>query len=119
ARPAGGAPADRPAGGPAERREGAYPAAGAPTAFVCASDSLALGVTAELRDRGIRPGADAAVIGFDDTPTASVLGLSSVAQPIADVAAECVRQLRTILRGAPAAEPVTKLFTPHLVLRTT
>jgi DNA-binding LacI/PurR family transcriptional regulator len=92
---------------------------GAPTAFVCASDSLALGVTAELRDRGIRPGADAAVIGFDDTPTASVLGLSSVAQPIADVAAECVRQLRAILRGEAASEPATTLFTPHLVLRTT
>ncbi|MBE1501765.1 DNA-binding LacI/PurR family transcriptional regulator [Amycolatopsis lexingtonensis] len=90
---------------------------GSPTAFVCASDSLALGVTAELRERGIRPGADAAVIGFDDTPTAAVLGLSSVAQPIADVAAECVRQLRTILRGQ--AEPATTLFTPHLVLRTT
>ncbi|MFJ9780124.1 LacI family DNA-binding transcriptional regulator [Amycolatopsis sp. NPDC101161] len=92
---------------------------GAPTAFVCASDSLALGVTAELRDRGIRPGADAAVIGFDDTPTAAVLGLSSVAQPIADVAAECVRQLRTALRGEAASEPATTLFTPHLVLRTT
>jgi len=90
-----------------------------PTAFVCASDSLALGVTAELRDRGIRPGADASVIGFDDTPTASVLGLSSVAQPIADVAAECVRQLRAILRGEAASEPATTLFTPHLVLRTT
>ncbi|WP_284743793.1 LacI family DNA-binding transcriptional regulator [Amycolatopsis sp. RTGN1] len=90
-----------------------------PTAFVCASDSLALGVTAELRDRGIRPGADAAVIGFDDTPTASVLGLSSVAQPIADVAAECVRQLRAILRGETPSGPATTLFTPHLVLRTT
>jgi DNA-binding LacI/PurR family transcriptional regulator len=95
------------------------PGTGAPTAFVCASDSLALGVTAELRDRGIRPGADAAVIGFDDTPTASVLGLSSVAQPIADVAAECVRQLRTILRGDTPSGPATTLFTPHLVLRTT
>jgi DNA-binding LacI/PurR family transcriptional regulator len=99
--------------------EGRSAHAGAPTAFVCASDSLALGVTAELRDRGIRPGADAAVIGFDDTPTAAVLGLSSVAQPIADVAAECVRQLRTALRGEAASEPATTLFTPHLVLRTT
>ncbi|WP_329056076.1 LacI family DNA-binding transcriptional regulator [Amycolatopsis sp. NBC_01488] len=119
---AGGGEAGRVAhspGGAADSREGAHPAAGAPTAFVCASDSLALGVTAELRDRGIRPGADASVIGFDDTPTASVLGLSSVAQPIADVAAECVRQLRAILRGEAPSEPVTTLFTPHLVLRTT
>ncbi|MEU8638482.1 LacI family DNA-binding transcriptional regulator [Amycolatopsis sp. NPDC048633] len=106
--------ASLPGGGPAESSH-----TGAPTAFVCASDSLALGVTAELRDRGIRPGADAAVIGFDDTPTASVLGLSSVAQPIADVAAECVRQLRAILRGEAPAGPATTLFTPHLVLRST
>ncbi|GLY34277.1 alanine racemase [Amycolatopsis sp. NBRC 101858] len=110
----GGRSANQPSG---EGHPARLPDAGPPTAFVCASDSLALGVTAELRDRGIRPGADAAVIGFDDTPTASVLGLSSVAQPIADVAAECVRQLRTILRGK--AEPATTLFTPHLVLRTT
>ncbi|MGK3204458.1 LacI family DNA-binding transcriptional regulator [Amycolatopsis sp. MEPSY49] len=120
----GSAPAHHPGAGDrpsAGDRPGAADLAdaGAPTAFVCASDSLALGVTAELRDRGIRPGADAAVIGFDDTPTAAVLGLSSVAQPIADVAAECVRQLRTALRGEAASEPATTLFTPHLVLRTT
>jgi DNA-binding LacI/PurR family transcriptional regulator len=94
-------------------------AAEPPTAFVCASDSLALGVTSELRDRGHRPGADASVIGFDDTPTAAVLGLSSVAQPIAEVAAECVRQLRATLRGEARPEPPTTLLAPHLVLRTT
>ena len=89
----------------------------APTAFVCASDSLALGVVGELRDRGLRLGADASVIGFDDTPTAAVLGLSSVAQPIAEVAAECVRQLRVMLRGEAA--PASALLAPRLVLRTT
>ncbi|WP_326565532.1 LacI family DNA-binding transcriptional regulator [Amycolatopsis rhabdoformis] len=91
----------------------------APTAFVCASDSLALGVVGELRERGLRPGADASVIGFDDTPTAAVLGLSSVAQPIAEVAAECVRQLRATLRGTAGAEPTSTLLAPRLVLRTT
>jgi DNA-binding LacI/PurR family transcriptional regulator len=48
-----------------------------------------------------------------------VLGLSSVAQPIAEVAAECVRQLRAALRGEARPEPVTTLLAPHLVLRTT
>jgi DNA-binding LacI/PurR family transcriptional regulator len=57
------------------------------------------------------------VIGFDDTPTAAVLGLSSVAQPIAEVAAECVRQLRVMLRGEPG--PASALLAPRLVLRTT
>ncbi|MFI5611028.1 LacI family DNA-binding transcriptional regulator [Amycolatopsis sp. NPDC051903] len=90
----------------------------APTAFVCASDSLALGVVGELRDRGLRPGADASVIGFDDTPTAAVLGLSSVAQPIGEVAAECVRLLRARLRGGAGPEPTSTLLAPRLVLRT-
>ncbi|MFI6032176.1 LacI family DNA-binding transcriptional regulator [Amycolatopsis magusensis] len=89
----------------------------APTAFVCASDSLAFGVVAELRERGLRPGADTSVIGFDDTPTAEVLGLSSVAQPITEVAAECVRHLRAVLSQEP--KPTAVLLTPRLMLRST
>lgn len=83
----------------------------APTAFVCASDSLALGVVTELRVR--REPWDA-VIGFDDTPVARFLGLTSVRQPVAEVAAACVQQLRTVLAGG-TPEPV--LLTPELVVR--
>ncbi len=78
-----------------------------PTGFVCASDSLALGVSSEL---GLRDG----VIGFDDSPVAAYLGLSSIRQPVAEVAAACVRQLRAVLEGA-RPEPV--LLTPELVVR--
>lgn len=83
----------------------------APTAFVCASDSLALGVVTELRHR--REPWDA-VIGFDDTPVARFLGLTSVRQPVAEVAAACVQQLRTVLAGG-TPDPV--LLTPELVVR--
>ncbi len=89
-----------------------------PTAFVCASDSLAVGVVTELRERGRHPGADASVIGFDDTPAAGVLGLSSIAQPIAEVAAECVRHLRAVLDGETPT-PLSSLLPPRLVLRQT
>ncbi|MET0188888.1 MAG: LacI family DNA-binding transcriptional regulator [Pseudonocardia sediminis] len=82
-----------------------------PTAFVCASDSLALGLTAELRRRGIPWDA---VIGFDDTPTAGFVGLSSVRQPVADAAAACVRQLQTVLDGGV---PEPDLLSPELVVR--
>jgi hypothetical protein len=51
-------------------------AAGA-TAIVCASDSLALGAAAQLREAS--PDRPAAVTGFDDTPVAAAVGLSSVA----------------------------------------
>jgi DNA-binding LacI/PurR family transcriptional regulator len=82
-----------------------------PTAFVCASDSLALGVVAELRSRGLPWDA---VIGFDDTPIAGFMGLTSIRQPIAEVAAACVRQLRTVLDGET---PTPLLLTPELVVR--
>ena len=83
----------------------------AATAFVCASDSLALGVVSELRRRG-EPWD--AVVGFDDTPVAQFLGLTSVRQPVAEVAATCVQQLRAVLAGE-TPEPV--LLTPELVVR--
>lgn len=82
-----------------------------PTAFVCVSDSLALGVVTELRRRGAPWDT---VVGFDDTPVAAFLGVSTVRQPIAEVAAACVQQLRAVLAGE-TPEPV--LLEPELVVR--
>lgn len=82
-----------------------------PTAFVCASDSLAMGVLAELRSRGLP--ADG-VVGFDDTPVAGVMGLTSIRQPIAEVATACVRLLCTVLDGG---SPEPELLIPQLVVR--
>lgn len=84
---------------------------GTPTAFVCASDSLALGVVAELRDRGLPWDS---VIGFDDSPVAAFMGLSSVRQPIAEVAAACVAHLHAVLAGTSAGPA---LLVPELVVR--
>lgn len=60
------------------------------TALVCASDSLALGAVAAWRNRTDRPGDGPPVVGFDDTPVAAALGLSSVRQPVEDTAARVV-----------------------------
>ncbi|GAA4203856.1 LacI family DNA-binding transcriptional regulator [Actinocatenispora rupis] len=78
----------------------------APTALVCVSDVLALGCLAELRRRGLRPGADIGVTGFDDAPFAALPGveLSSVEQPIERVGADVVRLLIDQLTGEPPAE---------------
>lgn len=89
----------------------------APTGFVCASDSLALGVLGELQRRGARPGVDAAVVGFDDTPVSAAIGLSSVTQPITRVAAACVRQLRELLDPDERATPRQELLAPDLAVR--
>ena len=84
------------------------------TAFVCASDTLAMGVLHTLWIRQIAPGRDIAVVGFDDSQVAQVypVGLTSVRQPLEDVAVEIVRMLGLLLSHRPLAEP-------HLLLRPT
>jgi DNA-binding LacI/PurR family transcriptional regulator len=49
---------------------------------VAVSDALALGALEAVRARGLRPGADVAVTGFDDIPASESAGLTTVRQPI-------------------------------------
>ena len=62
-------------------------AAGA-TAVVCVSDSLALGAAGRFRADGLS--ADA-VVGFDNTPVAAAMGLSSIDQPVEQAAEALLR----------------------------
>lgn len=58
-------------------------------AIICVSDSLALGALAQLRGRG-RYDLMERLVGFDDTPVARAVGISSVDQPIEDAARRMV-----------------------------
>jgi DNA-binding LacI/PurR family transcriptional regulator len=55
-----------------------------PTAIVGLSDVLALGALEAMRARGLVPGRDLTVIGFDDIPAAEAAGLTTIRQPIKD-----------------------------------
>lgn len=82
------------------------------TAVVCASDSLALGALTESRQtRGT------AVVGYDDTPVARAVGLSSVRQPVED-AADTALALVLAQLADPAAPREHILLAPTLVPRT-
>jgi DNA-binding LacI/PurR family transcriptional regulator len=89
-----------------------------PSAFVCASDTLAVGVMHTLETRGLRAGRDAAVVGFDDSQVAQVLpgGLTSVRQPLEQVAVELVRALEALLAREPY-DARGVLLTPTLAIR--
>jgi DNA-binding LacI/PurR family transcriptional regulator len=91
-----------------------------PTAFIAGSDLQAITVLAELESRGLTPGRDAAVVGFDDSPVSAFAGggLSSVRQPIATVTSELVRLLNDQFRD-PGCAPEHILLEPELVLRRT
>lgn len=76
------------------------------TAAVCVSDSLAIGVHAA------RPGFP--VIGFDDTPTARMLGIRSVAQPYERAAQECYAALVHQLAPGSPEGTTHRLLAPTL-----
>ncbi|MFB7212368.1 LacI family DNA-binding transcriptional regulator [Streptomyces sp. NPDC056255] len=88
------------------------------TAIVAVSDALALGCYEALRERGQRPGKDIAVTGFDDSPFAELIDppLTSVEQPLEQVATECVRMLRERIAD-PRRPYEQRLLTPGLMVR--
>ncbi|MHB1740712.1 MAG: LacI family DNA-binding transcriptional regulator [Actinomycetes bacterium] len=108
-----------------EGREGAHrllDGAVPPTAFVCASDSLALGAIGALSDLGLVPGPDLPVIGFDDTAVARAIGLTSLAQPLGQAAQLCVNLMAALLGTDPdgtSTRPAHHLLRPELVVRAT
>ncbi|MGO4692372.1 LacI family DNA-binding transcriptional regulator [Glaciibacter sp. 2TAF33] len=89
-----------------------------PDALVCASDSLALGALMAASGPGL---ADVPIIGYDNTPVAQAVGLSSVEQPLNEVAAGALELLMgdtgntVIHRGGD--DPRHRLITPKLVSR--
>ncbi len=89
-----------------------------PTAIATVQDVLAAGVIAELHSRGLRPGRDVAVTGFDDSPPAvySTPGITSVRQPIEEIGRRIVEFLVNHLEDD---EPIRRsdLIEPELVVR--
>ncbi|NOX28962.1 MAG: substrate-binding domain-containing protein [Actinobacteria bacterium] len=88
-----------------------------PTAIVCVSDTLALGVMAGLRDLGMVAGRDVAVTGFDDIPAASLTapGLTSLRQPMNTVGTLLVERLVARLLGENP--PSSMLVEADLIVR--
>ena len=89
-------------------------------ALVCASDSLALGAMMAVNAAG-EP--HFPVIGFDNTPVAQAVGLSSVDQQLDAVAAGTLELLmgatgrRVLPHGTAGDDPSHRLITPKLVVR--
>jgi LacI family transcriptional regulator len=81
-------------------------------AVVCVSDVVALAVTVALGRRGLRPGEDIGVVGFDDGDIAEGFGLSTVRQPLETIAALLIERLE---QPTPDADGV--LIAPTFVRR--
>jgi LacI family transcriptional regulator len=89
----------------------------APSAIVALSDVMALGVLAELRDRGIRVPQDVSVVGFDDITLASELtpALTTARIGMAELGAAALRMTEL----EPSDAPRTTRAATSLVVRAT
>ena len=93
-----------------------------PTAIFASNDDMAAATMAVAHRKGLEVPGDLSVAGFDDTPLASIVWpeLTTVRQPIAEMAREAVRllieQIR-IRRAGNHAQPVHKTLEFTLVKR--
>jgi DNA-binding LacI/PurR family transcriptional regulator len=89
-----------------------------PTAVICSSDMMAIGVLQEAQRVGVRIPEDLSVVGFDgiDATTWSVPPLTTVEQPIQQIAESAVDVLQTLIRDPGSTLP-NLLFRPRLRVR--
>jgi LacI family transcriptional regulator len=85
------------------RRAGAPP----PTALFAASDHQAMGAHTALRAHGLRVPEDVSLVGFDDLPLSRYADppLTTVRQPVADMAALAARTLLRLIDGGTVDPP--------------
>ncbi|MEU2561601.1 LacI family DNA-binding transcriptional regulator [Streptomyces longispororuber] len=90
-----------------------------PDALVCANDLIAIGALQRLRELGVDVPGEVAVTGFDDIPMAELAspGVTTVRQPVAELAAEATQMLARRLGGDGAGPRRTIRLAPELVAR--
>ena len=87
-----------------------------PTAVFVLSDEMGLGVLHEMGRRRLQTGVDVSVVGFDDHAAARVVGLTTMAQPMAAMGRSAVSEVVRRL-GGPDTAPVDQLVEATLVVR--
>ncbi|MGN0379867.1 MAG: GGDEF domain-containing protein [Butyrivibrio sp.] len=70
-------------------------------AVFCVNDGTAIGLCEELRARGIRPGIDIKIMGYDNAPSSATMNpsLSTVMADTAEIGRESVTLLSTLMNG--------------------
>ncbi|HLH58541.1 MAG TPA: LacI family DNA-binding transcriptional regulator [Streptosporangiaceae bacterium] len=89
------------------------------TAMVAINDMYAIGAYAGIRSTGRSVPTDVSVTGFDDIVLSRLLepALSTVRQPIWEMARVAVDRLIARIEGAAAPEPLREQWSPELIIR--
>ena len=90
------------------------------TAIVACNDEMAAAAISVAHRRGIRVPQDLTVVGFDDTPIASIIypALTTARQPIAEMARSAIQMLhKATVLGARSDNPLQKMLRYSLIER--
>ena len=92
-----------------------------PTGIFCGSDLQALGALEAARQQHLRVPTDLSLVGFDDLPLSSWTSppLTTVRQPLADMAATAVRLVLAQAQEEPEVNPSVELATSLVVREST
>lgn len=92
-----------------------------PTAIFCANDVIAFGALDATRRLKIDVPREVSIVGFDDIPMAGweAFSLTTVRQPLTDMARDAARLLISRIEGHEEPEPSRIVFPTHLVQRAT
>jgi LacI family transcriptional regulator len=88
------------------------------SAIFVASDVVAIGAKAAIRQHGLKIPQDIALVGFDDVPLARYLDppLTTVRLPASELAAKASETLIAIIQGSPPGEKQV-LLDSELIVR--
>lgn len=92
-----------------------------PTAIFCVNDVVAFGALDAARRLRIDVPGQLSIVGFDDIPMAAweAFSLTTVRQPLADMARDAARRLIARIEESDDSEPSRVVFPTHLVQRAT
>lgn len=85
-----------------------------PSAVICASESVAIGVYQVFRDRGIRIPEDISVVSFDDTPRSELMvpAITTFRQHLQTMGGRAVDLLMDLIHAPESVDPSTHIREP-------
>lgn len=89
-----------------------------PTAVFAFSDEMAYGAIRVMTERGLRPGRDVAIIGYDGHEMSELLDLSTISVPFEEIGATAARSLLEDIHGR-TQRPGTTMLPTQLIARGT
>lgn len=89
-----------------------------PTAVFCYNDTIAIGAMVRMKELGLQPGYDLAIMGCDDIPESSIFSprLTTMSSFPQTLGANAVRLLHSRIEGL-RSEPQSIILRPKLIIR--